>query len=253
MDGSDDLVEDLALALVASRQGGSAVDGARFEAGLRSEAECYAVQARVAEAMGPVGAFKTARKAGELRIMAPIFAADVRTSPATFAAGTLRRIGVELEVGFLVTAALPDPQAPDFAERARDCVAAVPVIEIVDSRFDDLDGAGPLLRLADNQLNGALVLGEARADWRDLDLETVTARLELDGETALDGPARVPGGDAWEAFTGLARMVGTRFGGLREGQVVITGSLNGMPFVERGATARGFIEGLGAVEAVFSA
>ena len=130
-------------------------------------------------------------------------------------------------------------------------MAAVAVHEIVDTRLADLDGAGPLLRLADNQLNGALVIGEPRADWHDLDLATVTAKLTLGDETVLNGPAFPPGGDAWETFLGFARMVGTHCGGLREGQVVITGSLNGLPFIDRPSSASGAIEGLGTVEAVF--
>jgi 2-keto-4-pentenoate hydratase len=46
-------------------------------------------------------------------------------------------------------------------------------------------------------------------------------------------------------------MIGTHWGGLREGQVVITGSLNGLPFIDRPSSARGAIDGLGTVEAVF--
>lgn len=242
---------DLADALIAARRTSEPVDGARFEAALRSEADCYAVQTRVAEALGPVGAFKTARKPDQPQIIAPIFARDVHRSPASFGPGALRRIGVELEVGFLVIAPLPDPAVPDFAARTRDRVAAVAVLEIVDTRLADLDGAGRLLRLADNQLNGALVIGEPRADWQDLDLATVTAKLTLGDETVLDGPAFPPGGNAWETFLGFARMVATHCGGLREGQVVITGSLNGLPFIDRPSSARGAIEALGTVEAVF--
>lgn len=242
---------DLAEALIEARRASMPLDGARFEGALGSEADCYRVQSRVAEAFGPVGAFKTAQKPGQPQIMAPIFARDVHRSPVSLGPEAVRRIGVELEVGFLVTAALPDPEQPDFAERARDRVAAVPVLEIVDSRFADLDGAPPLLRLADGQINGAIVVGAPRADWHDLDLTRVTARLELGGETVLDGPVSVPGGDAWETFALFARLVGEHCGGLCEGQVVITGSLNGMPFVERGTSARGFIDGLGPVEAVF--
>ena len=72
---------DLADALIAARRTSEPVDGALFEATLRSEAECYAVQTRVAEALGSVGAFKTARKPDQPQIIAPIFARDVHRSP----------------------------------------------------------------------------------------------------------------------------------------------------------------------------
>ena len=239
----------LADELLARRRGGRSVPIDPYRAITVETA--YAVQRQVVDAVGLAGGFKVARKPGQPAIMAPILSANVHPSPARFGPGTLNQIGIELEVGFRVLRDLPAADAPDFDARARSCVAALVALEIVDTRLEDVDAAPPLLRLADNQLNGALVAGEPREDWQDLDLTRVTAQLAFGSKTILDGEAEVPGGDAWGAFCTLARMVGSHCGGLRPGHVVITGSLNGLPFIERGTDVAGRIEGLGSIAAQF--
>jgi 2-keto-4-pentenoate hydratase len=234
-----------------ARNGGPRLSPQQVGDAPRSAAEAYEIQRLVAQAIGPIGGFKIARRPGQPQIMAPIFRKDVRTSPAIFARHEIDRIGVELEVGFLVKAPLPDPEDEAFATRARDCVSAVPVLEIVDTRLAHLESASPLLRLADNQINGALVVGTPCDEWQGLQLETVNARLTFGSQTVLDGPSPVPGGDAFETFLHLVRMVGPHCGGLKPGHVVITGSLNGLPFIERGTAVRGWIEGLGEIAADF--
>ncbi|MFU8779008.1 MAG: 2-keto-4-pentenoate hydratase, partial [Roseovarius sp.] len=66
-------------------------------------------------------------------------------------------------------------------------------------------------------------------------------------ETLLDGAAQVPGGDAFATLCALVRALGEHCGGLREGHVVITGSLNGLPWVQAPIVAQGNIAGLGSV------
>ncbi len=242
---------DLAERLILARNGGPQVPPADVSDSVASASDAYAIQRRVAEVVGAVGGFKTGRRAGQDQIMAPIFQKDVRASPAIFTRADIDRIGIELEVGFIVHRPLPDPESADFESQARACVSAVAALEIVDTRLTDIDSAAPLLRLADNQLNGAMVVGAPRADWQALDLTTVNARLNLGSQTVLDGSADVPGGDAFATFCALARMIGSHCGGLKPGHVVITGSLNGMPFIESGTPVRGWIDGLGDVAADF--
>ena len=178
--------------------------------------------------------------------MAPIRQGVVRPSPARFERHELDLFGVELEVGFELRAPLPSFEAPDFAARARGCVAAAAMIEVVDTRLAD-----PLLVLADDQINAGLVVGALHGGFGDL------ARAEVElwiGDARVQGgSAEVPGGDAFETFLAFARMVGDHCGGLRVGQVVTTGSLAGLRFVERGCDVRGQIEGLGEVAITFAA
>ncbi len=244
------LANTLAKRLMSARNGGPAISPASVDSGLNAET-AYAAQAAVAEETGPVGAFKTARKPGQPVIMAPIFEKDVARAHTRFAAGRFGLIGIELEIGFIVLKELPPVSAPDFRTKVRDCVAPTAVIEVVDTRLTDIPSAPAMLRLADNQLNGGLVVGDPNRNWQGGDLSRVTATLRFDGDLVLDGPADVPGGDAFESLCILTEMVGGHCGGLKPGHVVITGSLNGMPFVPQGTRVEGIIAGIGKVSAEF--
>jgi len=238
--------------LVDARNGGARPQPDDLKALISGFEACYEIQTIVTEAFGPAGAFKTARKPGQQTIMAPIYQSDIAASPARFAARRFFVTGIELEVGFVVRKVLPAPDANDFEQRAAECISVLPCIEIVDTRLASIDEASPLVRLADNQLNGGLVVGEPVEDWHGLDLGTVKYHLDLGAGRVMEGFADVPGGDAFGNFCALAKIIGSHCGGLRPGSMVITGSLNGMPFVEPGSRVRGQIEGLGSVEAEFA-
>jgi 2-keto-4-pentenoate hydratase len=238
-------VQALVEALGRARRGGPAV-ATGLGAGLSME-EAYEVQSAMVSELGPVGGWKVACKPGAPQIMAPILARDIYPSGSRISLPERAPVGVELELGFRLTAPLPSPQDPGFEAAARAATEILPVFEIVASRLEDPRGAPPALKLADNQINGALVLGKATPDWAEIDTSRAPARLEIDGETLLDGVAEVPGGDAFANFCALARMVGTHCGGLQPGQVLITGSLNGLPWRELPLTAEGEIAQLGAI------
>ncbi|HSF93961.1 MAG TPA: 2-keto-4-pentenoate hydratase [Thermohalobaculum sp.] len=249
-----DAEHNLAQALIEARRSGRKVGLDAIGGGPADAAAAYRIQAEVARAVGPVAAWKTGRKSpGGEQTLAPIFAGTVRQSPASFGADELWLIGIELEIAFRVEKPLPPVGAPDFEARARGCVSAVAAIEVVDTRLADHQAAGPLAKLADNQINAGLVIGSPRADWQGLDLTTPQARLTFGGEAVIDGPRQVPGGDAFATFCTFARMVGEQCGGLQVGQCVTTGSLNGLPFIERGTRVAGWIEGLGEVAVDFPA
>ncbi|WP_323764141.1 2-keto-4-pentenoate hydratase [Marinovum sp.] len=232
-------------AMLQARRSGRPVDARRFTESPLSERDAYAVQAGVVAACGPVGAFKVANKPDAPRIMAPILAADLIDNPAELAVPANEAIGIELEIAFRVDAPLPPRDAPDRRRRVADCLSALPVIEIVRTRLTD--DATPMLKLADNQINGGLVLGAPVKAWQDLPMGEIQASLRCGDDLLLDGAAKVPGGDAFENFLVLEEMVGDHCGGLNPGQVVITGSLNGLPYVKTEAAILGRIDGLGEV------
>lgn len=243
---------DAAGLLLNARRSNRKIPASDIEAPPAGLRWAYAVQEAVTRELGAVGAFKTGRKtADEIPIMAPILAAGVRASPATFTRAELDLVGVELEVAFRIDAVLPNLDDPDFETRMRERVSVLPAIEVVDSRIADHDTADPLWKLADNQINAGLVHGEPLADWQALDLAHVAARLEAGRDILFEGPAMVPGGDAFATLCAFVRLVGAHCGGLHPGQFVTTGSVMGLIFIEPGQRVHGTIEGLGSVEAEF--
>lgn len=235
----------LTLALLEARRTGRPVTGELVRELEPTVDAAYRIQAEVARAIGQVGGFKVANKPDAPRIMAPIFSKDIVTAPASVGVSSEEEIGIELEVGFRIERTLPDRNTPNRREAISQCLCALPVIEIVRTRLPR--DATPVLKLADNQINGGLVLGAPITDWTSLSLGPVTARLDLGEDRVLDGEVGVPGGNAFENFLVLEEMLGDHCGGLRPGQVVITGSLNGLPYVRAGIDVRGRIDGLGEV------
>lgn len=242
---SDSSVQNLISALLKARVTGQPVSddfAGQFDPTVE---EAYEVQAAVARVIGPVGGFKVANKPDAPRIMAPIFSQDIKTSPAMIDVPRDEKIGIELEVGFRIEKPLPDKEAPDRRDAIARCLSVVPVIEIVRTRLPM--NANPGLKLADNQINGGLVVGAPVAKWQAVSLGPVRAELAFGDEQILSGKAAVPGGNAFENFLVLEEILGDHCGGLQPGQIVITGSLNGLPYVQAGIDVRGSIDGLGQV------
>lgn len=244
----------LAERFLQARRGGAPIAASEMQRQEMDEDDAYAIQAAVCAACGPVGAWKTGRKRPEaVPIMAPILAATVRPSPAAFRPGELRLIGLEVEIAFRIDAELPPPDHADFEALAAERVSALAAVEIVDTRLADWEAAGAHWRLADNQINGGLVVGDPVPAWRTLDLQTVEAALDVDGRRIVSGRVAVPGGSAFLTFCAFARRVGNHCGGLRPGHFVTTGSLTGMEFVEFGAEVLGEVSCLGQVRVSFPA
>ncbi len=240
------MTDHLVNLLRAARAGGPKLPE-RLGEGLTRE-RVFAVQEALAAELGPVGGFKVACPPDAPIVIAPIYASDIHASPATLTLPRDEEIGVELEYAFRVIAPLPNRDAHDFAARLREAVELLPVFELVQSRLEDPKSAGALLKMLDNQLNGAVVFGAPIREWQDIDVTRATATLKIGDEVHLDGAARVPGGNAFATLHKLALAIGDHCGGLNPGQVVITGSLNGLPWVRPGLLAKGEIAGLGVVE-----
>lgn len=239
------MTDPLTKALLEARNGGPKLPDTYGE-GLTRE-RIFAVQTEVASALGSVGGFKVACPPGAPIIIAPIMAHDIYENPAKISLSEGEEAGVELEYAFRLIAQVPDTAAFDFEARLRDSVELLPAFELVQSRLANPKGAGAALKMLDNQLNGAVVLGEACRDWQGIDVTSAQAHLTLGDATLLDGVAKVPGEGAFATLCALVRALGDHCGGLRPGHIVITGSLNGLPWVTPPITAQGEIAGLGSV------
>ncbi len=241
----EDAVSSVVAALLKARKTGQPALFEKLADADLTVDEAFRVQELVATVIGPVGAFKVGNKPGASQIMAPIFAKDILSGPATINCPPNEDIGIELEVGFRVDRPLPDRNCPGRREAIAHSVSAVIVIELVRTRLTG--EASPNLKLADNQINGGLVVGTPVSDWHGLPMSRIEAALRIGEEDLLCGEVDVPGGDAFDNFLALEQMVGDHCGGLQPGQVVITGSLNGLPYVRAETEVRGTIKGLGEI------
>lgn len=204
--------------------------------------DALAVQSAVMATLGGVAGFKVGQAGAEPPILAPI---PARYGVANGGTRAIRdRLGVELEVGFVLIRPLSSAALPADASRYfRPCIA----LELVDTRLSGAAADDPAMKFADFQINAGLVTGDALPDWDGSDFGTVTASLKAGERTVIDGPASVPGGSALANLGALIAHLGTHCGGLQVGQIVITGSLCGLPWFGPGVTVEGRIDGLGEV------
>lgn len=110
---------------------------------------------------------------------------------------------------------------------------ALPSIEIVDSRIADWD-IRIVDTVADNASCGLYVLGGKPVPLRDVDLRTITMRMDIDGETVSTGDGAACLGHPLNAARWLADVMSQRGTPLRAGDVVMTGALGPMKPIAEG-------------------
>lgn len=164
---SDPCVTTVVNALLRARHEHRLAEASEFSETLSSAEQAYAVQDGVAEALqwyGPEGPrhWKSGGASRQATLThAPLPPAGIWNSPATAGAFAFSMRGVEAEVALRLGQAVDADRAAKLDETgASALIEAMAVsIEIVDSRWTGGVSAPALLRLADLQTHGALVLG----------------------------------------------------------------------------------------------
>jgi 2-keto-4-pentenoate hydratase len=235
--------------LIRARQNGTPIEALPVVPS--SVAEAHAIQDRVAAQLGEtVGAFKANAPPDREPTRGLIFASMIRPSPARIPPSEVPQLGVEGEVAFRFTHALPARTTPYTRDEVSQAVVALPAIEVVSSRFRNALTRPPLEQLADSIANGALVPGTEKTDWPKLDLTRCHVSLLVNGEVVVDQHGGHPTGDPLGNAVALVNMM-RETNGVTAGQVVTTGSWTGLRFLKPGDRCTVKFEALGEAEVVF--
>jgi 2-keto-4-pentenoate hydratase len=192
----------------------------------KNAAEVYAIQDLTLAGLGPVGGWKAGPPGGEDPAWYNTLpAVDIHPSPAKLPGVIPFNPEIEVEIAVVFGRDLPKRATPYAREDVAAAIASVnPAIEVIGSRFTSRTAADALSGLADLRSNAATVVGPALKDWRKLDFARVDMELAFDGKKA----AEVSGGASTETalgiLTNLVNHATSRTGGVRAGQVVITGA-----------------------------
>lgn len=117
-------------------------------------------------------------------------------------------------------------------------------IEVIDTRWRDLDHTPPLLKLADSQVHGALVLGDWKS-WRPRDWSAQSGQLQCGRGAPIDFRGSHPLGAPQWLLPGWLRHL-TRHGAtVPAGTLVTTGAWCGGVPAARGAEVCASFDGLG--------
>jgi len=197
--------------------------------------DVYRIQEAVAKQIGAIGGWKVGADDAEATpVAAPVFAQDIITSPATITHERYRLRGIEAEIAFRLKADLPAGDQPySEAEVIEAIENMVPLIELVDSRLTEGRDSAPFWKLADNQINAGFVIGQPIVEWQQLDTDNLRVVQRFNGEVAVDNT----GYNYPDSPLGLLRRVANscrHCGGLKAGQIVTTGSMTGIMFVDPG-------------------
>jgi 2-keto-4-pentenoate hydratase len=245
-------VEAVAHALLYARASGQVAPTAPFAHVLSQPEEAYAVQALVAQRMGwqgeaPARYWKSGGASRDSVIThAALPPEGVWASPARAGDWPLHLHGVEAEIALrLACDVTPAMAASADQATAQSWVESMTVaIELISTHWSDGYDTPPLLKLADFQVHGALVLSEWQP-WQDLDWGALGLTIEVDAVVVDTRVGTHPlGHPTWglSAFLQHATRHGQTLG---KGCVVTTGSWNGVYRARAGDHVAVRFDGLG--------
>src|SRR5271169_4131954 len=143
--------------------------------------EAYFIQDRLALAYGQIGGWKVgAPTADATPMFAPMPRAWIAANRAELG-GRHRYRGLEAEIAFLIGKDLPPREKPYSREEVVAAIASChPAIEVIESGLTDPIKATRLSMIADLQMHGAFVYGEAVPDWQKIDFSKEHVGLAVD-------------------------------------------------------------------------
>ena len=228
--------------------------------GIASVTDAYAVQrehvrqqmeVRNTSAVGYKIGITTKRMQAMCGIDSPV--AGVVLADRVHASGTrLRtsaygRMGLEFEIAVRLKRDLsPEGGVPPLVHVAAAVDAVAPAIEIIDDRNADYGSLDALSLIADNAWNAGIVLGDFVEAWPDL--PSIEGIASVDGKAIDRGFGRDVLGHPFYAVAWLARHLAEQGGGLRTGDIVMTGSVVTTKFPDRPMAYRFDVNGLGLVD-----
>ena len=243
-----DTTQQAADILMAVRQGGPRVAGLGAAAP-QTEAGAFAVQTEVLKRLGGrIGGWKCAAPPGKPTSAAMLDAGFIRPAPLHWPVPVGGQIGIETEIAFRLGRGFPKRATPyTLAEIQDGIAAALPVVEMVSSRYVDTTKVTLAEAMADSISHAGLVLGAEVPGWRDMDLASLTVKQTCGGTVQVEKVGGNPSGDPFTPLVWLANHLPSVGLALEAGHVVTTGSCTGLLYVDGHQRVTGGFAGFGEV------
>jgi 2-oxo-3-hexenedioate decarboxylase/2-keto-4-pentenoate hydratase len=180
-----------------------------------------------------------------------IFASEVHQRHAMLSARDYCRLGVETEIAFRLGDDLPEVgDRQRVAAAVESGMAAIELIEDLRHDYKRVDAAA---MVAGNVWNAGVVLGTPLTEWRTLDLERIMAQLSINGQKIGQGTGGDVMGNPLNALAWLAGKLAAAGTPLRQGMIVMTGSMVPIQYPVAGDRVLVEISGLGTAKLVMRA
>jgi 2-keto-4-pentenoate hydratase len=181
-----------------------------------------------------------------------VFAKGIYESGVSLASSDYVRVGVECEIAVRLARDLLPTEEPFTAEWVAEAIDSYyPAIEIVDDRYVQWETMGAPILIADDFFGAGCVLGKALRRSIAPDLVKVIGRALINGVEAGQGTGADVLGHPHNALAWLANHLAASGKGLREGEIVLTGSLVKTVWLNAGDDVMMELQGLGSVGARF--
>ncbi len=210
-------------ALLEARRSGQPWQPEAFDASL-DLADAYAIQSGVAQALGWFPQGPRAWKVGGTALVTAAPLPELLASPASWPAAAQPEWLIEAELAFRLS------RTPVGPYDLLDCLGTVCVsIELIGTRLVDGLQAPTAWKIADQSVHAGLVIGPERpyaelAGYGPADWAAQACRIEVNGQTRLQGQGGHPSGDPLATLPWLLDHAAAHGAGLRAGDLVTTGA-----------------------------
>jgi len=199
--------------------------------------EAYFIQDRLAWAYDEIGGWKVgAPTADATPMFAPMPLNWMSCTGCELRDITHRYRGIEAEIAFLMGDDLPPRDTTYTREEVLAAIESChPAIEVIESAFINPLEASRLSMIADLQIHGGFVFGDAVPDWQKIDFTKEKITLAIDGAVRAERTGSNTSGDLLRLLPWLANEGASRTGGLKKGDWITTGSWTGLEQAFAGA------------------
>jgi 2-keto-4-pentenoate hydratase len=192
--------------------------------------EAYFIQDRLSWAYEAIGGWKVgAPSADATPLYAPMPLNWMSCSGCELRGLTHRYRGIEAEIAFLIGKDLPPRDTPYTREEVIAAIASChPAIEVIESALVDPLEANRMSMIADLQMHGGFVYGDAITDWQHIDFSKESVTVAIDDVVRIERTGSNTAGDLTRLLPWLANEGAARTEGLKAGQWITTGSWTGV-------------------------
>ena len=195
----------------------------------------------------------------QVPMLCPLFDSRLFASPARVPMTLTSALRIEPEISFRLTRDLPPRDKPYRAEEVAAALLACASLELIDTRFDTGtrtirqmidDKAMRLQAMADHNTTGAYVTAEGRTGWQDLDFAAMRVTMRQGSRVLVEHVGGHPFTDPFLPCVVIANRMRHR-GGLRSGELLVTGSFTGFFEASPDEPVIAEFEGFGSAEATY--
>ena len=182
-----------------------------------------------------------------------IFGSTVYSSKTELSLSKFSHVGVECEIAVRIGSDMLGLKGPFTAQSARLSVSAIMAgIELVDDRYEDYKQLNAATLIADNFFNVGVVLGEELKNWKNLNLQSISGILKVDGIEISKGHGADILGNPFEALAWIANHRAKLGAPILAGSFVMLGSVVQTVFIEKPCRIDIEFDGLTPVGIIFT-